>query len=281
MAKELVLVSGISGAGKTSVSNILEDLGFLCIDQLPAPLLKDLIDLIEKDESFKYDKVAITVYIDDLDNYFKILDNLQIRAKLLLLDAEEETILNRYKFTRRLHPLLLTNRANTLEEAYDLEKEILDRYAEKFEVIDTTHMATYDLKKTIEDILMIDDHYRLTISFLSFGYKNGLPQDADLVIDTRFLDNPFYDEDLKYLNGNDQAVYDYVLSKDKTKAFLKVLLPYLDHVFMTYINDRKRHLTVAIGCTGGQHRSVSITNFLYDHYKKDHTCLKAHRELNV
>ena len=279
MTKELVLVSGISGAGKTSVSNILEDLGFLCIDQLPAPLLKDLTDLIENDGGLKYDKVVITVNIDDLDNYFKILDNLQIRAKLLLLDAEEETILNRYKFTRRSHPLLLTNRANTLEEAYNLEKEILDGYAEKFEVIDTTHMGTFELKKTIEDILSIDDHYRLTISFMSFGYKNGLPQDADLVIDTRFLDNPFYDEDLKYLTGNDKAVYDYVMDKEKTKSFLKILMPYLDYVFSTYIKDSKRHLTVAVGCTGGQHRSVSITNFLYDHYKKDHTCLKAHREL--
>lgn len=280
MAKELVLVSGISGAGKTSVSNILEDLGFLCIDQFPAPLLKDLIALIEHDDSLKYDKVAITVSIDDLDNYFTILDNLHIKAKLILLDADEKAIVSRYKFTRRMHPLLLTNRANTLQEAYLLEKEILDRYAEKFEVIDTTNMGTYDLKKNIEELLMIDDHYRLVISFKSFGYKNGLPQDADLVIDTRFLDNPFYDEKLKYLTGNDQEVYDYVIQKDKTKDFVKILIAYLDHVFKAYIKEGKRHLTVAIGCTGGQHRSVSITNFLYDHYKDDYRCLKAHRELN-
>ena len=280
MTKDIVLVSGLSGAGKTSVSNVLEDLGYLCIDQFPAELLKELVDLIENDNSHKYDKVAITVSIDDLDNYFIVLDNLHVNAKLVLLDADEEVILNRYKFTRRLHPLLLTNKANTLEEAYMIEKDILDRYAEKFEVIDTSDMGQYELKKDIEELLCIDNHYRFTLSFESFGYKRGLPMDADIVIDTRFLDNPFYDERLKKLNGNDKEVYDYVIDNQKTKEYLSIIVTYLDHIFKEYVKEGKRHLTIAIGCTGGQHRSVSVANWLYAHYKDNYSCLKSHRELS-
>ncbi len=281
MEKEIVLVSGISGAGKSSVSNILEDLGYLCIDQLPSKLLKDLIDLIESDDSIRYNKVAITISIIDLDNYFKILDNLRIRAKLILLDADEEVIINRYKFTRRFHPLLITNRANTLEEAYALEKSILDTFAEKFEVIDTSKLGIYELKRAIEDLLVVDSRYRFTLSFMSFGYKNGVPQDADIVIDTRFLDNPFYIADLKDKNGNDKEVYDFVINKKDTQLFLEKLKDYLDYVFASYVKQGKRHLTIAIGCTGGQHRSVSVTNYLYEYYKDRYACLLSHRELYV
>ena len=279
MEKEIIIVSGISGAGKSTVSNILEDLGYVCIDQLPSPILKDFIDLVENDATFRYDRVVLTVTIFDLDNYFSILDNLSIKAKAILLDADEDVILNRYKFTRRLHPLLLTNKVNTLEEAVAMEKEILAKYSEKFEVIDTSNMAEQMLKKRLAAFLDVNETYRFTISFVSFGFKNGVPQDADVVIDTRLLDNPFYSEDLRHMTGNDKEVYDYVINKDLTQEFLGHLIPYLDFVFTTYIAQSKRHLTVAIGCTGGQHRSVSITNYLYGHYQNSYACLLAHREL--
>ena len=280
MEKEIIIVSGISGAGKSTVSNILEDLGYLCIDQLPSPILKNFIDLVENDASFRYDKVVMTITIFDLDNYFTILDNLSIKAKAILLDAEEDVILNRYKFTRRLHTLLLTNKANTLEEAVAMEKEILTRYAEKFEVINTSNMGEQDLKKRLATILDVDESYRFTISFVSFGYKNGLPQDADIVIDTRLLDNPYYVEGLRHMTGNDKEVSDFVMDKEVSKEYLGHIIPYLDFVFTTYIAQSKRHLTVAIGCTGGQHRSVSVANWLYRHYRDRYVCLLAHRELH-
>ena len=279
MEKEIIIVSGISGAGKSTVSNILEDLGYFCIDQLPSPILKDFIDLVENDTSFRYDKVAMTITIFDLDNYFTILDNLSIKAKAIMLDADEDVILNRYKFTRRLHPLLLTNKVNTLEEAVAMEKELLARYAEKFEVINTSNMGEQGLKKHLASFLDVDESYRFTISFVSFGYKNGVPQDADIVIDTRLLDNPYYSEELRHMTGNDKEVYDFVINKDMTKEFLEHITSYLDFVFTTYIAQSKRHLTVAIGCTGGQHRSVSITNYLYRHYQDRYVCLLSHREL--
>ncbi len=280
MEKEIIVVSGISGAGKTTVSNILEDLGYLCIDQLPSPILKNFVELVENDASFRYDKVVMTITIFDLDNYFTILDNLSIKARAIMLDADEEVILNRYKFTRRLHPLLLTNKVNTLEEAVAMEKEILARYAEKFEVINTSNISEQVLKKRLATFLDVDESYRFTISFVSFGYKNGLPQDADIIIDTRFLDNPYYTEELRHMTGNDSAVYDFVFEKDVTKEFISHITPYLDFVFTTYISQSKRHLTVAIGCTGGQHRSVSIANWLYRHYRDRYVCLLAHRELH-
>ncbi len=279
MGKEIIVVSGISGAGKTAVSNILEDLGYLCIDQLPSPILKDFIELVENDASFRYDKVAMTITIFDLDNYFAVLDNMSVKARAIMVDADEEVILNRYKFTRRIHPLLLTNKANTLEEAIAMEKDLLAGYADKFEVIDNSNISDQALKKRIAAILDVDESYRFTISFESFGYKNGLPQDADIVIDTRYLDNPYYIEGLRDLTGNDSEVYDFVIEKDMTKEFLEHITSYLDFVFTTYIAQSKRHLTVAIGCTGGQHRSVSIANWLYGHYKDRHVCLLAHREL--
>lgn len=279
MKKKLILISGLSGAGKTSVSNVLEDLGYVCIDQFPAPLLRELVELIEDDTTTKYEKVCITVPIIDLNKYFFIFDNLNIDAELILLDTDENVLLNRYKFTRRIHPLLVGNMADTLEEAIGIEKEILSRYQEKFTCINTTKYGTYELKNVVEALLNVDCEHKFTISFVSFGFKNGLPKDADLVFDVRFLENPFYYPELKHLTGNDEAVYNFVMSKDSTKEYVNYLVNYLDYSFNMYTKEGKRHLTVAVGCTGGQHRSASLVNFLYRNYKDKYNCLKKHRDI--
>ncbi|MDD6004789.1 MAG: RNase adapter RapZ [Firmicutes bacterium] len=279
MKKKVILISGLSGAGKTSVSNILEDLGYLCIDQFPSKLIKPLLDLIENDESAKYERVGITVPLMDLEDYFDVLDNLHIDSKLILLDADQRVLLNRYKFTRRIHPLLVGNVADTLEEAIGIEKEVIAKYEEKFEVIDTTNLGQSELRQIVESMISAESRDKFTISFESFGFKNGIASDADLVFDVRFLDNPFYFEELKHKTGNDKEVYDFVMSKERTKEYLNYLLSYLDYSFKMYTREGKRHLTVAVGCTGGQHRSASLVNYLYDHYKEQYNCLKKHRDI--
>ena len=279
MKKKVILISGLSGAGKTSVSNILEDLGYLCIDQFPSKLIKPLLDLIENDESAKYERVGITVPLMDLEDYFDVLDNLHIDSKLILLDADQRVLLNRYKFTRRIHPLLVGNVADTLEEAIGIEKEVIAKYEEKFEVIDTTNLGQSELRQIVESMISAESRDKFKISFESFGFKNGIASDADLVFDVRFLDNPFYFEELKHKTGNDKEVYDFVMSKERTKEYLNYLLSYLDYSFKMYTREGKRHLTVAVGCTGGQHRSASLVNYLYDHYKEQYNCLKKHRDI--
>ena len=280
MKRRLIIISGISGAGKTTASNILEDMGYLCMDQFPPELLENLIALIENDSSNRYERIAITISLLDLGRYRHILDNSHIESMIILYDAREEVIINRYKFTRRVHPLLVSNKVDTLAEAVAYEKELLESYKKQnATVIDTSNLSFKAHKEVLDQLLRYDDYLNFSISFVSFGFKNGIPNDAALVFDVRFLDNPFYYENLKNKTGNDHEVYDFVMSKKNTQDYLKTLIAYLDFTFKLYDNEEKRHLTVAVGCTGGQHRSVSITNYLYDYYKKRYLCNKAHREL--
>ncbi len=278
--KKIVIISGITGAGKTTAANILEDMGYLCIDQYPVELLENLIDLIIEDTSSKYQRVALTIPITDLDKYEHLLSNSELKPVLILLDASVKTIVNRYKFTRRVHPFLVSNKADSLLEAVEIEKAIFKRFASKSSyIIDTTDLSLSAHRNELEKILGYDSSTNLAITFMSFGYKYGVPQDADIVFDVRFLDNPFYDPELKTLTGNDKPVQDFVLRSKRTEDFLKRLYDYLDFTLESYDNEEKRHLTIDIGCTGGQHRSVTIANVLYDHYKDKYTCYKRHREL--
>ncbi|MBQ6479122.1 MAG: RNase adapter RapZ [Erysipelotrichaceae bacterium] len=278
--KRLILISGISGAGKTTASNILEDMGFTCIDQYPVELLPDLIDLIKNDNSLKYDKVALTIGLTDLEKFSNLLGNTDFDAKLILLDASKDAIINRYKFSRRVHPLVISNAASTVEEAVEIEKGIISKFKKRnIHIIDTTNLNAKQHKALLDKILNYSDFNNLAITFESFGFKNGVPDDADVVLDVRMLDNPFYVEKLKNKTGNDKPVRDYVLNSATTQKYIKKTLDYLDFMFKAYDNEEKRHLTICIGCTGGQHRSVTITNYLYEHYKEKYMCYLAHREL--
>lgn len=278
--RKLVVISGISGAGKTTASNFLEDKGYRCIDQYPPELLKELIELIEKDETGKYENIALTISLKDLEKYQSLLNNVDIKPILLLIDCDKDSVINRYKFTRRVHPFLTTNVADTLEEAIDIEKKILNDFKKYGKVIDTTNLSLNELKEAINNALNDVEHTNLSLSFVSFGFKNGVPKDCDCIFDVRFLDNPFYDPKLKKKTGNDKAVRDFVLNSKKTQTYLKKLISYLDYMFKSYDKgEDKRHLTICIGCTGGQHRSVTIANYLYQNYKKQYTCYIKHREI--
>lgn len=278
--KELILISGISGAGKTTASNMLEDLGYTCIDQYPIELISDLIELIKNDNSIKYNKVALTISLSDLENFSNLLSNSELNSKLILIDANKETIISRYKFTRRLHPLVIANTASTLEEAVDIEKNIVSSFKKKnVHVIDTTDLSAKQLREKLDDILENETFKNVAITFESFGYKNGVPDDADMIIDVRMLDNPFYVEKLKNKTGNDKEVKNFVLKSKLTQRYLKKLLPLLDFNFKEYDKEEKRHITICVGCTGGQHRSVTIANYLYANYKDKYMCYIRHRDI--
>ena len=278
--KELILISGISGAGKSTVSNALEDSGYMCIDKYPAELLPSLIELIKNDDSIKYNKVALTIDLNDLEKFSNLLDNSDFNSKLILVDANKDTIINRYKFTRRVHPLVISNVASTIEEAVDIEKNVVASFKKKnVHIVDTTNLSSKQLKEKVGVLAESDNYKNLAITFESFGYKKGVPESADIILDVRMLDNPFYVDKLKKKTGNDKAVKNYVLKSKTTQRYLKKLIPYLDFNFKEYDKEEKRHLTICVGCTGGQHRSVTIANYLYDYYKDKYMCYLKHRDI--
>lgn len=279
--KKLIILSGVSGAGKTTASNFLEDSGYTCIDQYPIELIENLINLIQADNSIKYQNVVLTIPIYDLDKYELILNNTELKPKLILMDADKDEIINRYKFSRRIHPLLINNVADTLGEAIDIEKSLVQRFNKKgVHVIDTTKLSSKAHREKLEKILKTDkEEKNLTLSFVSFGFKNGLPEDADDIFDVRFLDNPFYIPTLKKKTGKDKAVKDFVLNSKRSQAYLKKIISYLDFMFKSYSKEEKRHLTIAVGCTGGQHRSVVVADYLYNLYKDKYVCYINHREI--
>lgn len=278
--KELIILSGVSGAGKTMASNFLEDNGYRCIDQYPEELLEDLISLIQKDETIKYQNVALTIPVGDLEKFESLLNNTDLKPKLVLLDADVDEIINRYKFTRRVHPLLVSNVASTLKEAVEIEKALVQKFNKKgVRIIDTTHLSGKQLRQKLEEVLNSKEVNNVSLSIVSFGFKNGIPEDADNVFDVRFLDNPFYVGKLKAKTGNDKAVKEFVLKSKTTQRYLKKLAAYVDFMLKSYSKEDKRHLTIAIGCTGGQHRSVVIANYLYNLYKDKYVTYITHREI--
>ena len=279
--KKLIVLSGVSGAGKTTASNILEDMGYYSIDQYPVELLPNLIELLQNGNP-KYENVVLTIPISDLEKYQPLLNNSEINPTLILMDADRDELINRFKFTRRIHPLLVSNVADTLGEAVDIEKNLVKQFNKKnAHVINTTGLSTKAHRQKLDKILKSNKaDENLSLSFVSFGYKNGVPKDGDTIFDVRFLDNPFYVEKLKKKTGNDKPVKDFVLNSSKTQKYLKKIIAYIDFMLKAYDSKEKRHLTICVGCTGGQHRSVVIANYLYAYYKDKYTCYIGHRELN-
>lgn len=278
--KKVILVCGMSGAGKTSVTNILEDMGYHCIDQFPKQLLTELLTVIETSTDPRFQNTALSTSAEDFNDFlnaFRSCENLDV--KVVFLDASDSTLLHRYKSTRRTHPLLINNAVNSLEEAIIKERELFLNAKEKeFIIIDTTFSTFKELRKKIQEYFAINNTSGFTISFISFGYKHGVPMDADLLIDVRFLPNPYWEPQLRAYSGDDAIVYDYVMDKEDTKTFLHHLVPFMDYCLEMYEKEGKNHLTVGIGCTGGQHRSVTITNYLYQKYSESYLCYKEHRD---
>ena len=277
---KVILVTGLSGAGKTSAMAVLEDIGYHCIDRFPSMLLNHLIKEVNELKDGHFNNLALSVSANDFQKFYDAFKNVDCELLVLFLDASKEQLLLRYKYNRRNHPLIVSNVANSLEEAIDAEiLEFSKIKSSATIIIDTTFLTVSKLSSRIERFFKVNDKDSiLSISFISFGYRKGLPMDADLVFDVRFLDNPYWEESLRLKSGNDIQVYNYVVQNDKTQSYLRELEHFLDFSMNEYALQNKHHLTIGIGCTGGQHRSVSIVNYLNDHYRKQYTVYKDHRD---
>ena len=276
----VVIVSGLSGAGKTNAMGVLEDMGYHCMDQYPLVLLPHLIEMVVSNQDDRYHNLALSTNLSELKAFVERLQILDWDLRILLLEASPAELLRRYKFTRRTHPMILSKKASTLEEGIQLERELLNAHKENYRFsVDTTHLNINELKRKLRQVYAINEKANFSISFISFGYKQGVPLDADLLFDVRFLPNPYWIEDLRPLTGNDQAVYDYVISSKETQRFINKLSSFLDYAFKQYDKEGKNHFTVGIGCTGGQHRSVSLVNFLQEKYSGKYVCYKDHRDI--
>ncbi len=263
---EFVIITGMSGAGKSQAIKILEDINYYCMDNLPPALLPNFAELC-KSSSMDVNKVAVVadirggIFFKDLFNSLEELKNKGIRYHILFLDASDDDLIKRFKEQRRPHPLSSTG---TILDGISEERNRLDEVKKKSDyIIDTSNMQLGRLKEELLRIFVKGNiSYNLNISVMSFGYKYGLPQESDLVFDVRFLPNPFYIDELKNSTGNDKNVQDYVMSFDTTSIFLDKLLDMLKFLLPLYIKEGKSNLVISIGCTGGKHRSVTISNYL-------------------
>lgn len=280
--QNVILVTGMSGAGKTSAIAILEDMGYHCIDQFPVQLINELGKIIRDQHDNQYQNLALATSAQDYQKFLSYFEGRDMNVKVVYLDASNGELLLRYKFTRRSHPFILSGQANTLEEAIEAERDLFNELAYRKVIhIDTTKLTTKALKTILEEKLAIHLKDGFAISFVSFGYKHGVPLDADLLFDVRFLPNPYWIESMRSLSGDDKEVYDYVMDSKETKEYIKKLKMFLDYSFKQYKKEGKNHLTVGIGCTGGQHRSVALVNYLFDNYRNKYQCHKGHRDKKV
>ncbi|MBQ9092053.1 MAG: RNase adapter RapZ [Anaerotignum sp.] len=279
-----VIVTGMSGAGKTSVLKFLEDINFFCVDNLPPALLPKFAELCYEQEG-EIERVAMGIDIRGgklFNDLFKVLSDLQEKGyeyEILYLDASDEVLIKRYKETRRSHPL---SRNGSIQEGILKEREMLrDVKTKATYIIDTSQALTRQLKEQINGIFVENKkHENLVITIQSFGFKYGIPTDSDLVFDVRFLPNPFYIQELKELTGNDEPVSSYVMQFEESQTFLQKLVDMVEFLIPLYIKEGKNNLVISIGCTGGKHRSVTLANALYAALGQDkHTLLLQHHDI--
>ena len=280
-----VIVTGMSGAGKSTALKMLEDAGYFCVDNLPVPLIPKLAELVVVPGA-EMNKVALGVDIrsghsfEELEQVLLELDGASVKYEILYLESSDDVLIKRYKETRRFHPL--SGNSGRVDKGIEKERERLVFLKKKADyLIDTSHMLTRELKRELNKIYVQNKEYNnLYITVLSFGFKYGIPSDADLVFDVRFLPNPYYIEELRPQSGNDPEVRDYVMKNDKAGIFLKQLVDMVEFLIPHYIKEGKSNLIISIGCTGGKHRSVTLANALYAALKEaQHTMLLKHNDI--
>ncbi len=262
-----VVVTGLSGAGKSTTLDFLEDRGYYCVDNLPVKLISEFAKLLNENEEIERAALGIDVRtgagFEELEATLEELRGMGIDYEILFLESNDSVLVKRYKETRRIHPLAFGDR---IETGIKREREKLSNIKKHAaHIIDTSQMLTRELKSEIDRIFVSDREYKnLYVTVLSFGFKYGIPTDADLVFDVRFLPNPYYYEELRPLNGLDKEVSDFVLSHKEAGQFLDKLEDMLTFLIPNYISEGKNQLVVAIGCTGGKHRSITLAKALYD-----------------
>ena len=281
----LVIVTGMSGAGRATALKILEDAGYFCVDNLPVPFVDKFAELTASGNS-EITKVAIGLDVRSgkaLGQLEQILEHMalkEISYEILFLDASDDVLVKRYKETRRIHPLAESGR---IEQGSVLERErlvFLKKHADY--IIDTSKLLVRELKQELDKIFIQNREFKnLMITVLSFGFKYGIPSDADLVFDVRFLPNPYYYEELRKLTGNDKEIQDFVMGYDMAHVFLDKLDDMIRFLVPNYVLEGKNQLVVAIGCTGGKHRSVTLSNKLYERLsdQNDYGVKLEHRDI--
>ena len=283
-----VVVTGMSGGGKRTALKLLEDAGFYCVDNLPVSLVEKFVELIATPNS-EITKAALGLDIRSNQKFGEVEDVLNKLKKngydyeILFLDANDQVLLKRYKESRRVHPLEVNG--GRVEEGIREERDILQNIKKEANyVIDTSNLLTRELKEELDRIFIQNKEYNsLMINIVSFGFKYGIPADADLIFDVRFLPNPFYIDELKHQTGNDKGVQEYVMSFPEAHEFMDMLSKLLNFLIPNYIREGKYQLVIGIGCTGGRHRSVTLANALYKDMK-DHGNygLKiSHRDISI
>lgn len=264
-----VVVTGMSGGGKSTALKMLEDMGYFCVDNLPVPLIPKLAELLAA-RGAEMNKAALGVDVrsgesfKELETVMEELDENDFKYEILYLESSDNVLVKRYKETRRFHPL--SGSEGRVDVGIRREREKLAFLKKKADyLIDTSHMLTRELRKELGKIFVQNKEYKnLYISVLSFGFKYGIPNDADLVFDVRFLPNPYYIEELRPMSGNDSEVRNYVMGNEKAVEFLEKLIDMVEFLIPNYIAEGKTQLIIAVGCTGGKHRSVTLANELYE-----------------
>ena len=284
---EFVIISGMSGAGKTSALHIMEDIGYYCVDNIPTSLLQTLYKLCKDSSDKAMKRVAVVVDVrgngdyevmyDDLENFKKNNEGVSI----LYIDAKVDSLLVRYKETRRRHPLTERLKDGSVAAAVKEEQRLLVPVKTLADYsIDTTFMSIKQLRERIISMFLENSSNSIMITFMSFGFKYGIPLESDLIIDVRCLPNPFYIAELKEHTGLEKCIQDYVLDSEETQEFVKRLIDWLDYSLPLYLKEGKSELVVGIGCTGGKHRSVTIAELLDNYFmEKGYKCIVQHRDV--
>jgi RNase adapter protein RapZ len=282
--QDLVVITGFSGAGKSTAMNVFEDAGYFCVDNLPPEMIRSLVELFVHRGS-KVERAAVVsdvrggVYFEDLQAVVDDLDALGLTHHVLFLEASEQTLVTRYKETRRRHPLAPEG---SVSAGVAAERALLEALRVRADtVIDTTSMSAASLRERIASELLPHKPGRLSVTFMSFGFKHGPPREEDLAFDVRFLANPHYEPELRELTGLDEAVIEYIARDGRLAQLYERLFALLDFLLPQYVAENKAHLVIAIGCTGGRHRSVTIAEQLAERYREhpDLDVAVAHRDI--
>lgn len=283
---KIIIITGRSGSGKSTAIAAFEDAGYYCVDNMPVALLPKFLELPIKSN----DEIAGLAFVMDLreksflSRYSPIFKSLKKKGhqfEILFLDADEETLLKRYSQTRRHHPL--SQDKSLLEGIRTEQQQLKDLKIAADKIINTSHFNVHELKSVISDIAQKSKNFApMKINILSFGFKYGIPHEADLIMDVRFLSNPHFVPELKNLDGKNERVKNYVLDNDEAQIFLKKYLDMLDYLIPMYEKEGKAYLTIAVGCTGGRHRSVTISEAVFEHIKKpDMQIIITHRDIDL
>ena len=268
-----LIVTGLSGAGKSMAVNALEDIGFFCIDNIPAGLLPRILDFAQQGEN-QLSRVAVVMdvrglrSVEETRKALDALDEKKMPYDILFLDANDNTIRRRYKETRRVHPMTITE-GISITEAIAKEREILQPLRERAKyVIDTSMLSAAQNRERVCGLFLNKGECSMSLSVVSFGFKYGLPQEADIVVDVRCLPNPFYVPELKNLTGMDQAVVDYVMAAPESQELLRRIESFLEYALPLYVKEGKSQLMIAVGCTGGKHRSITFARKIGEYCQK-------------